>query len=365
VHLSATNDSWEASVREVKVLNSTTTVAVTNVSISPAAVSVAAGTTAQLTATITPSNATNQNVTWGTSNSSVATVSSTGLVTGVAAGTATITVTTQDGGKTATRTVTVTASSSSTNIAPNGIASRWSKNTTATSNSNKATAAGLNDGNATVDVALNNSVDETAAAYESAGVTWSTAQNNITKAEFVNGAYQTNQNGVFGAGLVLQSSTDGTTWTNVSGWTLSPAYAYDNASSGAATFTFTGTALSGIKGMRITGQVHISGSTGSWEADVREVRVFANSGSSLTLSKPSIKMYPNPVHNQPLTIITTGLNPKLPSFISIYNTEGKLILMKETREQTVTIPKEFLKTGMYIVSIRNGKTLINKKLVVE
>ena len=61
----------------------------------------------QLTATIDPPEALNQNVEWSTSNKNVATVSSTGLVTAVATGNATITVTTKEGGKTATCEVTV------------------------------------------------------------------------------------------------------------------------------------------------------------------------------------------------------------------------------------------------------------------
>ncbi len=85
------------------------TVTVTGVSISPTSVSIATGATSQLTATIAPSNATNQNVTWNSSNTAVATVSSTGMVTGVAVGTATITVKTADGAKTATCAITVQA----------------------------------------------------------------------------------------------------------------------------------------------------------------------------------------------------------------------------------------------------------------
>ncbi|GHV52404.1 hypothetical protein FACS1894181_15470 [Bacteroidia bacterium] len=62
-----------------------------------------------LIATITPADATNKNVTWSTSNAAVTTVSN-GTVTFVGAGSATITVTTDDGGKTITCTVVVTAS---------------------------------------------------------------------------------------------------------------------------------------------------------------------------------------------------------------------------------------------------------------
>jgi hypothetical protein len=85
----------------------TNNVPVTGVSLSPATASVAVNATTQLTATVAPSNATNKTVNWSSSNTNVATVSSSGLVTGRAAGTATITATTQDGNRTATSTVTV------------------------------------------------------------------------------------------------------------------------------------------------------------------------------------------------------------------------------------------------------------------
>jgi uncharacterized protein YjdB len=83
-------------------------VTVTGVTVSPTTQTINVGGTVQLVATVAPSNATNQNVTWSTSNASFATVSSSGLVTGVAAGSATITVTTVDQGKTATSAITVT-----------------------------------------------------------------------------------------------------------------------------------------------------------------------------------------------------------------------------------------------------------------
>lgn len=84
-------------------------VAVTGVSVNPTTVTVGLGTTQQLNATIAPANATNQNVTWTSSNTAVATVNASGLVTAVAAGTATITVKTVDGNKTATSAITVAA----------------------------------------------------------------------------------------------------------------------------------------------------------------------------------------------------------------------------------------------------------------
>ena len=82
--------------------------AVTGVTVSPTSASITVGSTRTLTATVQPANATNKTVTWSSSNSAVASVSSGGVVTGVSAGTATITVRTADGGRTATSTVTVT-----------------------------------------------------------------------------------------------------------------------------------------------------------------------------------------------------------------------------------------------------------------
>lgn len=85
----------------------TESVAVTGVSLDQSTASVGVGSTVTLAATVSPSNATNKTVTWSSSNTDVATVSN-GLVTGVAAGTATITVRTVDGGFTDSCTVTVT-----------------------------------------------------------------------------------------------------------------------------------------------------------------------------------------------------------------------------------------------------------------
>lgn len=83
-------------------------VPVTGVTLDKATDTIETGETTTLTETVAPSNATNKNVSWSTSNASVATVSG-GVVTGVSAGTARITVTTEDGGFTAHCDVTVTA----------------------------------------------------------------------------------------------------------------------------------------------------------------------------------------------------------------------------------------------------------------
>lgn len=91
---------WEASHFTAKE------VAVTGVALNKDAISLEVGKTETLTATVAPTNATNNNLTWSSDAEDVATVED-GVVTAVAEGKATITVTTVDGGFTATCTVTV------------------------------------------------------------------------------------------------------------------------------------------------------------------------------------------------------------------------------------------------------------------
>jgi hypothetical protein len=89
------------------------TVSVTAVTLDEDTMSLTAGGAAgALTATVRPVDATDKGVTWGSSNTAVATVSGSGAnatVTPLSVGTATITVTTDDGGKTATCAVDVAA----------------------------------------------------------------------------------------------------------------------------------------------------------------------------------------------------------------------------------------------------------------
>lgn len=85
------------------------TVKITGITLNRTGVSLVKGKTLQLTATITPENATNRAVNWESSNTKIATVDSAGKVTAKAAGTVTITCTAQaDSGKKATCKVTVT-----------------------------------------------------------------------------------------------------------------------------------------------------------------------------------------------------------------------------------------------------------------
>lgn len=98
-------------VNDVLVYGSTPTpgvvIPVTGISVSPGTDSLQINETLQLTATVTPANATNKSVTWSSGAPAIASINSTGLVTALAQGTATITARTADGGFTASSSIIV------------------------------------------------------------------------------------------------------------------------------------------------------------------------------------------------------------------------------------------------------------------
>ena len=106
----STNDTIHMNyiiIRGENVVVPDPTVPATGVTLDAANATLIVDETKQLTATVLPEGATDSTVTWKSSDLTVATVDERGLVTAVSKGTATITVTTTDGGHTATCVVTV------------------------------------------------------------------------------------------------------------------------------------------------------------------------------------------------------------------------------------------------------------------
>lgn len=100
------NGAWDIVLKPIDIH-------VTAVSLSgfPEDNTISAGTSVSLTATVAPADATNKNLIWKSNNNAAAIVDQNGKVTGVASGSANITVTTVDGCKTATCAITVTETS--------------------------------------------------------------------------------------------------------------------------------------------------------------------------------------------------------------------------------------------------------------
>ncbi len=80
---------------------------VESISLNKSDITISRGDSETLYATIYPTNATNKNIIWSSSNSDIASVNSSGVVTGKGIGTATITAKTEDGGYTSSCNITV------------------------------------------------------------------------------------------------------------------------------------------------------------------------------------------------------------------------------------------------------------------
>lgn len=91
------NPTDHTNVPNVRITYTPSDIYATGIYLSQSSLNLEVGSTATLTATVLPSNATNKNVTWSSSNTAVATVNQYGTVTAKAAGTATIKATTTDG----------------------------------------------------------------------------------------------------------------------------------------------------------------------------------------------------------------------------------------------------------------------------
>lgn len=117
---------------------------VSGVSLNNTELTLKIGETAKLVATITPEDATNKNVTWESSDPSVVSVDAEGNIKALKEGTATITVTTEEGKFTATAKITVKKAETVTNEVTNN---KGNSNNGTTNNGN--TGSGNNNGGTT------------------------------------------------------------------------------------------------------------------------------------------------------------------------------------------------------------------------
>jgi len=107
--ISTFSGEWKVADADTVVFEVGDDIPVTGVTVAPATASIAVGATQQLTTTFVPVDASDKTGTWSSSATGKATVNQSGLVTGVSAGSAIITFTSNDGAKTSTSAITVTA----------------------------------------------------------------------------------------------------------------------------------------------------------------------------------------------------------------------------------------------------------------
>lgn len=168
---------------------------------------------------------------------------------------------------------------SQTNIATTGVGTIWQDIPAAlsTSNSTSSSNISVNDGNTATDIVYQdvNAVDN----WQAIGIIWNSPQSGITSVKYYNGFTSDiiAQNGIFAANMKIQSTTDGSTWSDVNGWIISPSYPY-NVNASNQVYSLSGIALNNILGIRVIGQLRVAASeySTSWSIKVKEIEVFNN-----------------------------------------------------------------------------------------
>lgn len=241
----------------------------------------------------------------------------------------------------------------------------WLNMTTATSNNTRVTSPTINDNNIVDEVMLPD--NNNANTWQGAGIVWPTSKSNITKVEYYNGTELSNGagNGYFTANIALQFTTNGSTWRNVTGWSISPAYPYNNSSNNQM-YTFTGAALPACRGVRIVGQVYTNNF--SWAVHIREVKIF-NSGNVLQRAMPAatdanlyttVNIFPNPASNT-LHIITGAGN----AAVTIFSSDGRVVKQFTSTGSINTIDVSKWSKGIYVVNMKIKNKLIIRRIEVN
>jgi hypothetical protein len=251
-----------------------------------------------------------------------------------------------------------------TNIALGGNGYDWAALTGSKDNSNPEINQYVNDGLITGDA--NSFVlswpSKLVGAFQGFGVTWDTSQSKIDSVLFYAGKWYGGgwDVGAFDDSVRVQSSIDGTTWKNITGWTSKPPYPkLANAAACDKRYSFKGTTVNNVKGIRVIGRVYTDTGAYSWQASGREVEVYSSAiTSSRTIASNSIDVYPNPA--------TDMVNIKVEghSTVSIFNIEGKQLVNK-TIEGATRLPLN-LKPGFYFIRVSDiNNSVHTSKLIIK
>ncbi|QSW91565.1 Ig-like domain-containing protein [Flavobacterium endoglycinae] len=316
--------------------NPGTGVAVTTVSLSPTTASLNVGGTQQLTPTVLPSNATNKSVTYSSNNTSVATVNTSGLITAVANGTATITVTTVDGSKTSTCTVTVST-------APSGgsyytIKNRWT--------GAYLSDTGTNTGYGTT-VSGNNYKWQKIAIDATYFVLKNVATGELMNIEGQTGSVQCNiTDTTFWSAQWSSDYIDGT-WTRLRNrWQTGNIIHIENQ----------------------TGSAQYGNSQDGWYSAQWQLEptTVGTSKSALNIgeasTEPVIGIYPNPATNNEFHILMPELTNGNAE-ISVADMNGRTVLTERLSSSGQI--NHHLSSGIYIVNIVSKDFNVTKKLIVK
>jgi uncharacterized protein YjdB len=307
---------------------------VTGVSVSPVSATLSVGATQQLTAMITPAYAKNKNVTWSSNNTAVATVSSTGLVTGIAPGSAIITITTQQSLKTATCAVTVNTVS----VTYYQIVNRWQPTMYLRDGGTGKVTYGINPSDYTYQW-----TQETVAGIYLRFQNRSTG--NYMNIENLNGSVECG---------AIQSTWSSAMWTVVSAG--SPWNYIENK----------WLPNDWIHIENLKGYAEYAGANSSWWSAMWQFQTVTKSANAFAenpIVAPDVVLYPNPIPNKKVSIALVNFKINEAVLVTVSDLNGKIIYhitLFESKELELNIP-----AGMYLVSVRSADGNVIKKLIVE
>lgn len=408
-------------------VNIASPVPVTSVSVSPSSATINIGSTQQLTATVLPANATNKSVTWSSSNTAVATVNASGLVSGVSAGTTNITVTTVDGGKTATSSINVTAvpvTSVSVNpttatisvgntqqltatVLPANATNKsvtWSSNNSAIATVNSSgLVTGVTAGSATITVTT---VDGNKTATSSITVTtnsttyyriknrWQTTTylkdindgkvsygTNPSSTDYayqwskevVDATYYRLKNRATGLYMNNENLQNYVQCTTIQSTWWSAMWKDEDAGSGWLRIRNKYQTGDMIHIENLLGYAQRTGGQTSWWSAMWQLETVTTAkaaessdefGTDRINDNLDLNFYPNPVKSgQMLNILLTGQSENETPILAIYSLTGALMI-----KQPVDVSGQVeinLQKGIYILTVQNKQVSINRKLMVN
>ncbi|QOG02107.1 Ig-like domain-containing protein [Flavobacterium sp. MDT1-60] len=400
---------------------SSTSIAVTGVTVSPTTATLSVGATQQLTPTVAPANATNKTVSYSSNNTGVATVNGAGLVTAIASGSATIMVTTQDGAKTATAVITVNTS----NVAVTSVSLSPSSATLAAGGTQQLTPTVLpsNATNKAVSYASNNtgvatvnaSGLVTAISNGTAIITVTTASGNKTSTAIItvstatgnyftiknkwtnNYLYDAGANVGYGATVANNNykwekvAIDATYFVlknvgtgdvmhieNLTGAVQCTAAGSDWWSAQWSTENVDGTWVRIKNRWQTGGMIHIENLNGSaqyagaqnnwesaqWQFQSTSTAKKINANKEVAAENNSlVSIYPNPSTNKEFNIVLPELKTGEIASVIVTDINGRKVLVNQLSSSAKI--NHNLASGIYVVTISSNGFNVSKKLIVK
>jgi uncharacterized protein YjdB len=333
---------------------SSTSIAVTGIEVSPSSASIEIGGNQQLIATVLPSNASNKSIIWSSSNSNIASVNSSGLVTALSAGSATITASTQDGNFTASSGITVTQS------VPNlGITSfvliNAGNNSEIQTLSNGSLLLSNQVGSLSLNIKVNTNPNTVGSVFISL-----TGPVNATRTESVAPYALFGDNNGNYSGRILPNGN----------YTLSAiAYSGANRSGTAGPLTTISFQISNTNSRMIGGNDPelIMDSSNSVLANGKENKM-SSSEKNLDFKTESLKVYPNPVKENKLYISDPLWNDETINY-SIYSGTGKMLVngsvkIGPLKSIEVNLDKNKFPSGVYYMVLEGDYYFTPKRVSI-